>query len=108
MNDQITILVVDPRPTAARKRFCLTLEREGLRVLATRTMYEALDRIERLDIDVLIAPLIGERIDGLKLLEAAYDQNPDVGVIFTTAPNVLENRSGCQSYDPHGGELFSA
>ena len=55
MNDQTTILVVDP-DQRQRETICFTLEREGLHVLATRTMYEGLDRIERLDIDVLIAP----------------------------------------------------
>ena len=53
MNDQTTILVVDP-DHRQRETICLTLERERLHVLATRTMYEALDRIERLDIDVLM------------------------------------------------------
>ena len=105
MNDQTTILVVDP-DHRQRETICLTLEREGLHVLATRTMYEALDRIERLDIDVLIAPLIGERVDGLKLLEAAYDQNPDVGVIFITVPNVLETDVGLKATVHRGASYF--
>ena len=105
MNDQITILVVDP-DQRQREMICLTLERERLHVLATRTMYEALDRIERLDIDVLIAPLIGERVDGLKLLEAAYDRNPDVGVIFITAPNVLETDVGIKATIHMGASYF--
>ena len=105
MNDQTTILVVDP-DQRQRETICLTLEREGLHVLATRTMYEALDRIERLDIDVLIAPLIGERVDGLKLLEAAYDRNPDVGVIFATAPNVLETDVGIKATIHIGASYF--
>ncbi len=105
MNDQITILVVDP-DQRQRETICLTLEREGLHVLATRTMYEALDRIERLNIDVLIAPLIGERVDGLKLLEAAYNQTPDVGVIFITAPNVLETDVGLKATLHMGASYF--
>ncbi|MCG8621864.1 MAG: response regulator, partial [Proteobacteria bacterium] len=105
MNDQTTILVADP-DQRQREIICLTLEREGLHVLATRTMYEALDRIERLDIDVLIAPLIGERVDGLKLLEAAYNQNPDVGVIFITAPNVLETEVGIKATIHMGASYF--
>lgn len=105
MSDQITILVVDP-DQRQREMTCLTLEREGLHVLATRTMYEALDRIERLDIDVLIAPLIGERVDGLKLLEAAYDRNPDVGVIFIAAPNVLETDVGIKATIHMGASYF--
>ena len=105
MNDQTTILVVHP-DQRQRETICLTLEREGLHVLATRTMYEALDRIERLDIDVLIAPLKGERIDGLKLLEAAYDQNPDVGVIFIAVPNVLETDVGIKAMIHTGASYF--
>ena len=105
MSDQTTILVVDP-DQRQRETICLTLEREGLRVLATRTTYEALDRIERLDIDVLIAPLVGERVDGLKLLEAAYDRNPDVGMIFIAAPNVLETDVGIKATLHMGASYF--
>jgi two-component system response regulator HydG len=105
MNNQTTILVVEP-DQRQRETICLALESEGLHVLATRTMYEALDRIERLNIDVLIAPLKEARIDGLKLLEAAHDRSPDVGVIFIAMPNVLETDIGIKAMVHSGASDF--
>ncbi|MCZ6680107.1 MAG: sigma-54 dependent transcriptional regulator [Candidatus Poribacteria bacterium] len=105
MKDQTTILVVDS-DQREREAICLALEREGLDVLATRNMYEAFDRIDRLDVDVLITLLSGARIDGLNLLEAAYDRNPDIGVIFITMPNVLETDIGIRAMSRSGTSYF--
>ena len=105
MNDQTDALVVDS-DRRQRDTICHALEGEGLHVLVTDNQYAALDRIERLEIDVLIAPLKADRIDGLKLLEAAYDRNPDVGVIFTTAANVLETDTGIKATLHHKSSFF--
>ena len=105
MNNQTTVLIVHS-DNRQKEIICLALEGEGLYLLATRTMYEALDRIERLDIDVLIAPLKGEQIDGLKLLEAAHDRNPDVGVVFIAMPNVLEIDIGIRAMIHRGESYF--
>jgi CheY-like chemotaxis protein len=106
MNNQTTALVVDS-DRGQRDTICHALEGEGLHVLVTDNQYAALDRIERLEIDVLIAPLKADRIDGLKLLEAAYGRNPDVGVIFTTAANVLETDTGIKATLHHKSSFFS-
>jgi two-component system response regulator HydG len=105
MNNQTTALVVDS-DRGQRDTICHALEGEGLHVLVTDNQYAALDRIERLEIDVLIAPLKADRIDGLKLLEAAYSRNPDVGVIFTTAANVLETDTGIKATLHHKSSFF--
>ena len=105
MNDQTTVLVTDADPRQ-RETICRALEGKGLEVLVTDNMYAALDRIERLKIDILIAPLKGDRIDGLKLLEAAYHQNPDVGVVFVTEPNVLETDIGIKATLHHEASFF--
>jgi two-component system response regulator HydG len=93
----------DPRQ---RETICRALEGKGLEVFVTDNMYAALDRIERLKIDILIAPLKGDRIDGLKLLEAVYHQNPDVGVVFVTEPNVLETDIGIKAILHHEASFF--
>ena len=105
MDNQTTVLVVD---SDARQREIIyqALEGMGLNILITRSIYEALDRIERLKIDILIAPLKEERIDGLKLLEATQQQNPEIGVIFLTLPNVLETDIGIRAMLHHETSYF--
>ncbi len=105
MNEQKTVLVVDSDQWE-RETVCRALEGEGLRFIITRNMYEALDRIDRLQIDILIAPLKGERIDGLELLEAARHQHPDIGIIFMTAHNVLETDVGVKAMLHHEASYF--
>ncbi|HIA67818.1 TPA: sigma-54-dependent Fis family transcriptional regulator [Candidatus Poribacteria bacterium] len=65
------------------------LAAERLEVVVAHNFYAALDRIERLKVDILITPLKSDRIDGLKLLKAAQQENPDVGIIFISSPKVL-------------------
>ena len=105
MNDRTTVLVVDS-DERRREIICRALEGWGLQLLITRSIYEAYDRIERLRIDILIAPLMEERIDGLKLLEAVQRQSSDVGVIFITAPNVLETDIGIRAMLHHEATYF--
>lgn len=105
MNSQTTTLVVDSDRRQC-ETICHALEGEGLQVHVADNQYAALDRIQRLEIHVLIAPLKADRIDGLKLLEAAYGKNPDVGVIFTTAANVLETDTGIKATLHHKSSFF--
>ena len=105
MNEQSTVLVVDA-DQPERETICLALEAEGLSVLATRNMYEALDRLDRLDIDAVVAPLKGDRIDGIAILEAAAQHNPDVGVIFLTLPNVLDTEVGIRAMSHSSASYF--
>ena len=96
MNTQKTVLIVDADRTE-RELVCETLAGQGLHLVVTRNMYQALHHIEHLAVDILIAQLRAERIDGLTLLDAAAQHQPDVGVIFITAPNILETDIGIKA-----------
>lgn len=96
MNTQKTVLIVDADRTE-RELVCETLASQGLRLVVTRNMYQAFHHIEHLTVDVLIAQLRAERIDGLTLLNAAAQHQPDVGVIFITEPNILETDIGIKA-----------
>lgn len=96
MNAQKTVLIVDADRTE-RELVCETLAGKGLRLVVTGNMYQAFHQIEHLKVDILIAQLRAERIDGLTLLEAAAQHQPDVGVIFITEPNILETDIGIRA-----------
>ncbi len=96
MNTQKTVLIVDADRTE-RELVCETLAGQGLRLVVTGNMYQAFHHIEHLKVDILIAQLKAERIDGLTLLEAAAQHQPDVGVIFITEPNILETDIGIKA-----------
>ena len=105
MSQQKTVLVANP-DQRERETVCRALEGEGLHFVITRNMYEALDRIDRLRIDILVAPLKGDRLDGLELMEAARQKHPDVGVIFMTNHNVLETDVGIRAMLHHEASYF--
>ncbi|RKU17351.1 hypothetical protein C6501_04185 [Candidatus Poribacteria bacterium] len=105
MNIQKNVLIVDA-DTRQREVICQALDGEGLNIIVTSNMYQAFHRIEHLTMDILIAPLKAERIDGLALLEAATRHHPDVGIIFLTAPNVLETDIGIKAMLAHEGTYF--
>ncbi len=93
---QKTVLIVDADRTE-RELVCETLAGKGLRLVVTGNMYQAFHQIEHLNVDILIAQLKAERIDGLMLLEAAAQNQPDIGVIFITEPNILETDIGIKA-----------
>ena len=96
MNAQKTVLIVDA-DRGERELACETLAGKGLRLVVTGNMYQAFHQIEHLKVDILIAQLKAERIDGLALLEAAVQHHPDVGVVFMTEPNILETDIGIKA-----------
>jgi DNA-binding NtrC family response regulator len=96
MNAQKTVLIVDA-DRGERELVCETLAGKGLRLVVTGNMYQAFHQIEHLKVDILIAQLKAERIDGLALLEAAIQHHPDVGVVFITEPNILETDIGIKA-----------
>lgn len=105
MNIQKNVLIVDADPRQ-REVICQTLASEDLSLIVTANMYQAFHRIEHLTMDILIAPLKAERIDGLALLEATTRHHPDVGIIFITVPNVLETDIGIKAMLAHEGTYF--
>ncbi|RKU14872.1 hypothetical protein C6503_14380 [Candidatus Poribacteria bacterium] len=96
MNTQKTVLIVDA-DRGERELVSETLTGKGLRLIVTGNMYQAFHQIEHLKVDILIAQLKAERIDGLALLEAAIQHHPDVGVVFITEPNILETDIGIKA-----------
>ena len=96
MNAQKTVLIVDA-DRGERELVCETLAGKGLRLVVTDNKYRAFHQIEHLKVDILIAQLKAERIDGLALLEAAVQHHPDVGIVFITEPNVLETDIGIKA-----------
>ncbi len=96
MNAQKTVLIVDA-DRVERELVCETLAAKGIRLVVTGNMYQAFHQIEHLKIDILIAQLKAERIDGLSLLDAATQHHPDVGIIFITEPNILETDIGIKA-----------
>lgn len=105
MNIQNNVLIVDS-DTRQRELICQTLNGEGLNLIVTSNMYQAFHLLEQETINILIAPLIAERIDGLTLLDAATEHHPDIGIIFITAPNVLETDIGINVMLAHEGTFF--
>ena len=96
MNAQKTVLIVDA-DRGERELVRETLAGKGLRLVVTDNKYQAFHQIEHLKVDILIAQLKAERIDGLALLEAAVQHHPDVGIVFITEPNVLETDIGIKA-----------
>lgn len=105
MNIQDNVLIVDS-DSRQRELICQTLDGEGLNLIVTSNMYQAFHLMEQETINILIAPLKAERIDGLALLEAATEQHPDIGIIFITAANVLETDIGIKAMLAHEGTFF--
>ena len=96
MDSQKTVLIVDA-DRGERELVCETLAGKGLRLVVTGNMYQAFHQIEHLKVDILIAQLKAQRVDGFALLEAATQHHPDVGVIFITEPNILETDIGIRA-----------
>ena len=105
MNRQKNVLIVDTN-VRQRELICQSLDGEGLDLIVTENVYQAFHRIEHSKIDMLIAPLKTDRIDGLGLLDAATRQHPDIGIIFITSPNVLETDIGIKAMLAHDGTYF--
>lgn len=105
MSIEKNVLIVDS-DSRQREVICQTLDGEGRNLIVTSNMYQAFHRIEHQTMNILIAPLKAERIDGLALLEAAIKHHPDVGIIFITAPNVLETDIGIKAMLAHDGTFF--
>ncbi len=103
MQKNVMIVHSDPRQCEI---ICHALSAEGHNLIAIRNMYQAFHQIEHLKMDILIAPLKADRIDGLALLEVATRHHPDAGIIFITELNVLETDIGIKAMFAHEGTYF--
>ena len=78
------ILVVDDE-SAAREGLKKLLEQDGYRVETAESGRHALEVADELSPDVVITDLKMPEMDGLQLLEALTDKDPDIPVIMVTA-----------------------
>jgi DNA-binding response OmpR family regulator len=84
------ILIVDDEPAI---RFVLerTLMRDGYHLESAANGEEALTRLERTSYDLLMLDLRMGKVDGLQVLKAAREKDPDVAVIILTGFGTVES-----------------
>ncbi len=78
-----TILVVDDEKLT-RNNLRHVLLREGYRVMTAANGLEAMEKLRDQPFDVVITDLKMDQADGMQVLEAAKQQNPDTEVIIVT------------------------
>jgi len=84
-----TVLVVDDEANIL-KVFAARLKRHGHSVLTSLTAEEALERLNREDVDVLLSDYMLPGQSGMDLLGVARDSYPDLPVIMMTAYGSIE------------------
>ncbi|MCD6505607.1 sigma-54-dependent Fis family transcriptional regulator [Candidatus Poribacteria bacterium] len=89
MKGERVILVAD-NDKRLREAISYAVDAEGCRVIPVCNQIEALNCLERENVDVVIAALKEPDIDGIKLLEVAKLRNPDVGVVLVTERNTID------------------
>ena len=87
---QARVLVVED-DTAVRTLLAWRLRRQGCTVEEAEDGVEALSLIERSIPDVVVTDMAMPRLDGLGLLKAIREKDPDLPVIILTGHGSLEN-----------------
>lgn len=87
---QARVLVVDD-DTEVRSLLAWHLQRQGCTVEEAEDGVEALSVIERSVPDVVVTDMAMPRLDGLGLLKAIREKDPDLPVIILTGHGSLEN-----------------
>ncbi|EPR43703.1 response regulator receiver modulated ATP dependent protease [Desulfovibrio sp. X2] len=83
------VLVVDDE-TIARENLRHVLTREGYRVETAANGLEALDKVRRWEVDLIVTDLKMEQMDGLQLLEEARRISPTTRVVMVTGFATVE------------------
>ncbi len=106
----VRVLVVDDEP-GLRRAIVRTLTARGFDAVEAHDGAEALERMRRGDIDVLLADLVMPGVDGLQLLRGvrAFDRNVPVVIMtaYADVPRALEaQRAGAFNFlrKPFGSE----
>jgi len=99
------ILIVDEEGHF-REEILYSLKGLGTNIIVAKNNREALNCIEKEDIDILVSSLKGKEIDGMKLLEIAKHKYPDVGVILITTQNILDTELGIRAMNNYGASYF--
>jgi len=100
--DQPKILVVDDEEVT-RLSLAEILSLEGYQVTAAKSGEEALQKLKKETVDLVLADLVMKEVDGLQVMEAAKKLSPDTVVIMLTAYGTLESaiqamRQGAYDY----------
>jgi len=85
-----TVLVVDDEE-ANRLTLERILVREKVRVLHAPDGRSAIDKLQGADVDLILTDLKMPGMDGMSLLRAAKERDPDIEVILMTAYGTVEN-----------------
>src|SRR4051812_48952175 len=78
------VLVVDDEESI-REFFEIMLKREGYEVITASNGAEALDRLKKERVDLVISDLQMPEVSGMELLQAAKELDPELVVIMITA-----------------------
>ena len=100
--NQPKILVVDDEEVT-RLSLAEILSLEGYQVTAAKSGEEALQKLKKETVDLVLADLVMKEVDGLQVMEAAKKLSPDTVVIMLTAYGTLESaiqamRQGAYDY----------
>ena len=89
------ILVVDDEPdleVLVRQKFRRRIRRGELEFTFAQNGFEALERLsEKPDIDMILSDINMPRLDGLSLLNALGESNPDIRAVMVSAYGDMEN-----------------
>ena len=77
------VMVIDDEPIVG-KRLKQILEKAGYRIEVFVDGYSALNDLKKSSYDIIVTDLKMEGVDGMKILEAARGENPDIKVIIIT------------------------
>jgi len=83
MTSAAKILVLDDEPIVG-ERLKASLERAGFIVDAFVSSRDALDNLKRKNYDILVTDLKMKKPDGLEVLRAARQQQPDIDAVVIT------------------------
>jgi len=100
--NQPKILVVEDEEVT-RLSLAEILSLEGYQVTTAKSGEEALQKLEKETVDLVLADLVMKEVDGLQVMEAAKKLSPDTVVIMLTAYGTLESaiqamRQGAYDY----------
>jgi|HigsolmetaAR201D_1030396.scaffolds.fasta_scaffold04242_2 two-component system sensor histidine kinase/response regulator len=96
------LLIVDDE-AQQMKALCDTLEREGYRTTGYTSAKRALDALRPSEFDLLLTDLMMPEMDGIALLKAATEIDPDIVAILMTGHGTIDSavnamRSGALDY----------
>jgi signal transduction histidine kinase len=80
---KVKIAVVDDEEVM-RRLVTEVLQGEGYEVLTFSNPFEALEKVKRVNFDLILTDLKMPEMDGIELIRSAHKVNPDIGAIFMT------------------------